>query len=251
MPHRTLAGGIEDAHLVDGISEKFQAQRLVVPRRQHVENIAASGHVPGVSHHGYPLITPRPHVFEQQVGRHVLAPAQDKFAVAEKVGGRQTGNEVVGRKHQSPRHAPAQAVQHGQASGPSLQRQGPVIERRQIGPGTVPDGTGQGFGSGAFIGPPHRKIGGEQSGQPAHEGQFVAGPDHHHRAAPGGHGLRGQTGHGGRAAPTQRQRRGRIGAGKQGRNIHRASGNGPETALSSESYLNADRPSIAGANFYF
>ena len=207
LAHGTLRDEIEHAHFVHRVTEKFQAQRLFIARRQHVQNIAAPRHVARVRHHGHALIAPFHELLHEKLGRNVLPAPHGHDATVQKIQRRQRGNQVVRREHHALRRSRPQGVQHRQPFRPALATERTLTERRQKHPRPLPERTfrlaaGRGVGRTCAS---HGKFGSKQRGQATHDGKRVPAAHGYDRMPSGPHRFHRQTGQRGRPGTAHRE----------------------------------------------
>ena len=217
LAHGTLSIGIKYPHLVHSVAKKFNAHRAVVAGGQHIQNIAAPGHVTRAGNHAFALVAPFDKLLQYQLRREFLIFANDDFPFLEKVHGRQKGQQVIRRQDYAPACPPSQSVERGHTACPPLTGQGAMIERRQTNPRPFPkrplrNGVPAGNRG---IGPAHGHLGRKKSDQAAHEGQFLAGTHHQGHTPPVAHGLTCETRRSGGPAAADNKGMFHIEPGKQ------------------------------------
>ena len=75
-PHRSLRLGVESAQALDGVAQELDADRLVVVRREDVEDAAASRHLPRRRDRVLARVAALVEGLEEDLGGHLVARAQ-------------------------------------------------------------------------------------------------------------------------------------------------------------------------------
>lgn len=123
-----LVGHLEPADLLDRVAPELQPQRMLLGRREHVEQPAAHGHLAALLHHVHAVVT-----VGDQVG-------DDLVEVGVVTGAQPDGLKVAEALHDRLQQCPDRRHDHAErpGGGVALDRVGQPAQHRQ----PLPDGVG-------------------------------------------------------------------------------------------------------------